>query len=77
LKPKLPLKRSRRIVLKVSAINLNDGTVREHRMKFGSRLAEKLRGEAERTLPPITRGKRIAIFAPLARRITDMTDRRL
>lgn len=36
LKPKLPLKRSRRIALKVSAINLNDGTVREHRTKFGS-----------------------------------------
>jgi len=36
LKPKLPLKRSRRIALKVSAINLNDGTVCEHCMKFGS-----------------------------------------
>lgn len=37
LKPKLPLKRSRRIALKVSAINLNDSTVCEHCMKFGSR----------------------------------------
>lgn len=36
LKPKLPLKRSRRIALKVSAINVNDGMVRERCMKFGS-----------------------------------------
>jgi len=42
---------------------LNDGTVREHRMKFGSRLAEKLAGE--------NGGKRIAIFAPSIRWIID------